>query len=61
MNLKLRVLKNSYLKILAILFLVMLASALEVNGINPKRIISLSPSITEILFEKWSGNQVIWP
>ena len=59
MNLKLRVLKNSYLKILAILFLVMLASALEVNGINPKRIISLSPSITEILFEIGSGNQVI--
>ncbi len=59
MNLKLRVLKNSYLKILAILFLVMLASAFEVNGINPKRIISLSPSITEILFEIGSGNQVI--
>ena len=59
MNLKLKVLKNSYLKILAILFLVMLASALEVNGINPKRIISLSPSITEILFEIGSGNQVI--
>ena len=59
MNLKLRVLKNSYLKILAILFLVMLASALEVNGINPKRIISLSPSITEILFKIGSGNQVI--
>ena len=59
MNLKLKVLKYSYLKILAILFLVMLASALEVNGINPKRIISLSPSITEILFEIGSGNQVI--
>ena len=59
MNLKLRVLKNSYLKILVILFLVMLASAFEVNGINPKRIISLSPSITEILFEIGSGNQVI--
>ena len=59
MNLKLRVLKNSYLTILAIFFLVMLASAPEVNGINPKRIISLSPSITEILFEIGSGNQVI--
>ena len=36
-----------------------LASAHEINGSSPKRIISLSPSITEILFEIGSGNQVI--
>ena len=59
MNLKLQVLKNSYLTILVIFFLVILASALEINGSSPKRIISLSPSITEILFEIGSGNQVI--
>lgn len=59
MNLKLQVLKNSYLTILVIFFLVILASAHEINGSSPKRIISLSPSITEILFEIGSGNQVI--
>ena len=59
MNLKLQVLKNSYLTILVIFFLVILASAHEINGSCPKRIISLSPSITEILFEIGSGNQVI--
>ena len=59
MNLKLQVLKNSYLKILVIFLLVILASAHEINGSSPKRIISLSPSITEILFEIGSGNQVI--
>ena len=59
MNLKLQVLKNSYLTILVIFFLVILASAYEINGSSPKRIISLSPSITEILFEIGSGNQVI--
>ena len=59
MNLKLQVLKNSYLAILVIFFLVILASAYEINGSSPKRIISLSPSITEILFEIGSGNQVI--
>ena len=59
MNLKLQVLKNSYLTILVIFFLVILASANEINGSSPKRIISLSPSITEILFEIGSGNQVI--
>ena len=59
MNLKLQVLKNSYLTILVILFLVILASAPKINGSSPKRIISLSPSITEILFEIGSGNQVI--
>ena len=59
MNLKLQVLKNSYLTILVIFLLVMLASANEINGSSPKRIISLSPSITEILFEIGSGNQVI--
>ena len=59
MNLKLQILKNSYLTILVIFFLVILASAYEINGSSPKRIISLSPSITEILFEIGSGNQVI--
>ena len=59
MNLKLQVLKNSYLTILVIFFLVILASQNEINGSSPKRIISLSPSITEILFEIGSGNQVI--
>jgi len=59
MNLKLHVLKNSYLTILVIFLLVILASAHEINGSSPKRIISLSPSITEILFEIGSGNQVI--
>lgn len=59
MNLKLQVLKNSYLTILVIFFLVILASTNEINGTSPKRIISLSPSITEILFEIGSGNQVI--
>ena len=59
MNLKLQVLKNSYLTILVIFLLVILASAHEMNGSSPKRIISLSPSITEILFEIGSGNQVI--
>ena len=59
MNLKLQVLKNSYLTILVIFFLVILASTNELNGTSPKRIISLSPSITEILFEIGSGNQVI--
>jgi|TARA_Y100000991_G_scaffold213371_1_gene198966 iron complex transport system substrate-binding protein len=59
MNLKLQVLKNSYLTILVIFLLVILASAHEINGSSPKRIISLSPSITEILFEIGSGNQVI--
>ena len=59
MNLKLQVLKNSYLTILVILFLVILASAPKINASSPKRIISLSPSITEILFEIGSGNQVI--
>ena len=59
MNLKLQVLKNSYLTILVIFFLVILASAYEINGSSPKRIISLSPSITEILFEIGSGNKVI--
>ena len=59
MNLKLQVLKNSYLTILVIFFLVILGSAYEINGSSPKRIISLSPSITEILFEIGSGNQVI--
>ena len=59
MNLKLQVLKNSYLTILVIFLLVILASAYEINGSSPKRIISLSPSITEILFEIGSGNQVI--
>ena len=59
MNLKSQVLKNSYLTILVIFFLVILASANEINGSSPKRIISLSPSITEILFEIGSGNQVI--
>ena len=59
MNLKLKVLKNSYLTILVIFLLVILASAHEINGSSPKRIISLSPSITEILFEIGSGNQVI--
>ena len=59
MNLKLQVLKNSYLTILVIFLLVILASANEINGSSPKRIISLSPSITEILFEIGSGNQVI--
>ena len=59
MNLKLQVLKNSYFTILVIFFLVILASAYEINGSSPKRIISLSPSITEILFEIGSGNQVI--
>ena len=59
MNLKLQVLKNSYLTILVIFLLVILASAQEINGSSPKRIISLSPSITEILFEIGSGNQVI--
>ena len=59
MNLKLQVLKNSYLTKLVIFFLVILASAHEINGSSPKRIISLSPSITEILFEIGSGNQVI--
>lgn len=59
MNLKLQVLKNSYLTILVIFLLVILASAHEINGRSPKRIISLSPSITEILFEIGSGNQVI--
>ena len=59
MNLKLQVLKNSYLTILVIFLLVILASAHEMNGSSPKRIISLSPSITEILFEIGSGNKVI--
>ena len=59
MNLKLQFLKNSYLTILVIFLLVILASAHEINGSSPKRIISLSPSITEILFEIGSGNQVI--
>ena len=59
MNLKSHILKNSYLTILVIFFLVILASAYEINGGSPKRIISLSPSITEILFEIGSGNQVI--
>ena len=59
MNLKLQVLKNSYLTILVIFLLVILASAHEINGSSLKRIISLSPSITEILFEIGSGNQVI--
>ena len=59
MNLKLQVLKNSYMTILVIFLLVILASAYEINGSSPKRIISLSPSITEILFEIGSGNQVI--
>ena len=59
MNLKLQVLKNSYLTILVIFLLVILASVHEINGSSPKRIISLSPSITEILFEIGSGNQVI--
>ena len=59
MNLKSLILKNSYLTILVILFLVILASAPKINGSSPKRIISLSPSITEILFEIGSGNQVI--
>ena len=59
MSLKLQVLKNSYLTILVIFLLVILASAHEINGSSPKRIISLSPSITEILFEIGSGNQVI--
>ena len=59
MNLKLQVLKNSYLTILVIFLLVILASAHEINGSSPKRIISLSPSITEILFEIGSGNKVI--
>ena len=59
MNLKLQVLKNSYFTILVIFFLVILASAYEINGSSPKRIISLSPSITEILFEIGSGNKVI--
>ena len=59
MNLKLQVLKNSYFTILVIFLLVILASAHEINGSSPKRIISLSPSITEILFEIGSGNQVI--
>ena len=59
MNLKLQVLKNSYLTILVIFLLVILASDHEINGSSPKRIISLSPSITEILFEIGSGNQVI--
>ena len=59
MNLKLQVLKNSYFTILVIFFLVILGSAYEINGSSPKRIISLSPSITEILFEIGSGNQVI--
>ena len=59
MNLKLQVLKNSYLTILVIFLLVILASAHKINGSSPKRIISLSPSITEILFEIGSGNQVI--
>ena len=59
MNLKLQVLKNSCFTILVIFFLVILGSAYEINGSSPKRIISLSPSITEILFEIGSGNQVI--
>jgi len=59
MNLKSHILKNSYLTILVILFLVILVSAPKINGSSPKRIISLSPSITEILFEIGSGNQVI--
>ena len=59
MNLKLQVLKNSYFAILVIFFPVIFASAYEINGSSPKRIISLSPSITEILFEIGSGNQVI--
>ena len=59
MNLKLQVLKNSYLTMLVIFLLVILASAHEINGSSPKRIISLSPSITEILFEIGSGNKVI--
>ncbi len=59
MNLKSHILKNSYLTILVILFLVILASAPKIHGSSPKRIISLSPSITEILFEIGSGNQVI--
>ena len=59
MNLKLQVLKNSYMTILVIFLLVILASAHEINGSSPKRIISLSPSITEILFEIGSGNKVI--
>ena len=59
MNLKLQVLKNSYLTILVIFLLVILASAHEINGSSPKRIISLSPSITEILFVIGSGNKVI--
>ena len=58
MNLKLQILKNSYFAILVIFFPVIFASAYEINS-SPKRIISLSPSITEILFEIGSGNQVI--
>ena len=56
MNFVLQILKSLYFSIL-ILFLCNLA--INANEITPKRIMSLSPSITEILFEIGSENQVI--
>ena len=56
MNFVLQILKSSYFSILILFFCNL---AINANEITPKRIMSLSPSITEILFEIGSENQVI--
>ena len=56
MNFVLQILKSSYFFILILFFCNL---AIDANEITPKRIMSLSPSITEILFEIGSENQVI--
>ena len=56
MNFVLQILKSLYFSILILFFCNL---AINASEINPKRIMSLSPSITEILFEIGSENQVI--
>ena len=56
MNFVSQILKNSYFSVLILFFCNL---AINANEITPKRIMSLSPSITEILFEIGSENQVI--
>ena len=56
MNFVLQILKNSYF---SVLFLFFCNLAINADEITPKKIMSLSPSITEILFEIGSDKQVI--
>ena len=56
MNFVLQILKSSYFSILILFFCNL---AINANEITAKRIMSLSPSITEILFAIGSENQVI--